>query len=154
MLLQRTSPVPRCSACCLQTSALLQPQYIYQGITGFIDSRAARTRLLLEVARQRPVQALALRQCRARPRCRRRPNQPMLMAPAEAHREARSTRQSPTAKTEAFEDLEARSPKFLPHLNRSPKCSSRTTGKASVEARSANQIPKCASPEALVEVAN
>ena len=149
MLLQRTSPVPRCSACCLQTSALLQPQYIYQGITGFIDSRAARTRLLLEVARQRPVQALALRQCR------RRPNQPMLMAPAEAHREARSTRQSPTAKTEAFEDLDARSPKFLPHLNRSPKCSSRTTGKASVEARSANQIPKCASkPKALVEVAN
>ena len=134
MLLQRTSPVPRCSACCLQTSALLQPQYIYQGITGFIDSRAARTRLLLEVARQRPVQALALRQCR------RRPNQPMLMAPAEAHREARSTRQSPTAKTKAVEDLEAQSPKFPLNLNQIQKCSSRT--KASVEALTANRSQK------------
>ena len=76
--------------------------------------------------------------------------QPMLMAPAEAYREARSTRQSPKAKIKAVKDFEAWSPKFPPNLNRSPKRLSRT--KASVEARSANR-PKCASKlEALVEV--
>ena len=47
---------------------------------------------------------------------------PMLMAPAEARREARSKRQSPKAMTEEVEDLEARSQKFPTNLNRSPKC--------------------------------
>ena len=66
--------------------------------------------------------------------------QPMLMEPAEARREARSTRQSPTAKTKAVEDLEAQSPKFPLNLNQIQKCSSRT--KASVEALTANRSQK------------
>ena len=66
-------------------------------------------------ARPRPFSA------GARPRCRRRPNQPMLMAPAEARREARRARQSPNANPEAVEDLEARSPKFPQNLNRKPE---------------------------------
>ena len=48
--------------------------------------------------------------------------QPNLMAPAEAYREAQSTRQSQKATIEAVEDFEASSPKFPQKLNRSPKC--------------------------------
>ena len=43
--------------------------------------------------------------------------QPILMAPAKARREARSTGQSPKAKTEAFDDFEAWGPKFPLNLN-------------------------------------
>ena len=76
--------------------------------------------------------------------------QPMLMAPADAYREARSTCQRQKAKIEAVEEFEASKPKFLPKSNRSPKCSSRT--KENVEARSANR-PKCVTKlEALIEV--
>ena len=123
---------------------------VYKGITGFIDCRAARARRLREDARPRPLQALARGQWR-RPPAVPAPPQP---ADAEARREARSTRQCPTVTTKAVEDLEDRSPKFPPNLNRSPKCSSGNSWtKASEEARSANGCPKCASkPEALVEV--
>ena len=62
----------------------------------------------------------------ARPRCQRRPDQPKLLVTAEAHREAKSTRQSPKAKPEAVENLDPSD------LNCSPKCSLST--KASVEA--------------------
>ena len=124
--------------------------------TGLVDSRAARTRRLLEVAcpcraRRRPLSAPA-RGAGAAPTswslaaCH---QHRVLMAPAEARKESRSTRQRPKANTEAVEDLEARSPKLSQNLNRSPKCSSRT--KVSVKALSANRSPKCASePEALV----
>ena len=74
----------------------------------------------------------------------------MLMAPAEAYMEARSTRQSPKAKTQAVEDFEASGPQFPQKLNQSPKCLSGT--KASVEAQSANR-QKCQSKlEALIKV--
>ena len=122
---------------------------VYKGITGFIDCRAARARRLLEVARPRPVQALARGQCR-RPPAVLAPPQPAnaakLMVPAEARREARSTRQCPTATIKAVEDLEARSQKFPPNLNQSPKCSSGTRGpkqawkpEARIEAQSARR---------------
>ena len=97
---------------------------VYKGITGFIDCRAAQARLLLEDAGPRPLQALARGQCLRPPAV---PAQPQ-PANAEARREARSTRQCPTVTTRAVEDLEDRSPKFPPNLNRSPKCLSGTQG--------------------------
>ena len=118
---------------------------VYKGITGFIDCRAARARRLREDARPRPLQALARGQWR-RPPAVPAPPQP---ADAEARREARSTRQCPTVTTKAVEDLEDRSPKFPPNLNRSPKCSSGTRGpkqawkpEARMDAQSARQSLK------------
>ena len=67
-------------------SALLYLQYIYQGIARFIDSGAARARLLLQVARPHHVQA---------PVERLPPHQPMLyrlMAPAETPKHASKRR--------------------------------------------------------------
>ena len=122
---------------------------VYKGITGFIDCRAARARRLLEVARQRPVQALALCQCLRPPTVPAQPqpaNAAMLMVPAEARREARSTRQCLKATTKAVIDLEARSQKFPLNWNQGPKCSSGTRGskhawkpKAQIEAQSARR---------------
>ena len=60
------SQMPCCRSSCLQNSELLQLQCIYLG-TGFIDSRAARARLLLEVAHPRSVQALFSSQCLRQP---------------------------------------------------------------------------------------
>ena len=72
----------------------------------------------------------------------RRPNQPMLMAPAEAPREAQSTRQSPKVKTEDVEDLEARASKSeIPsNLNWSPQCSSRTKALRSPKRESKHDV--------------
>ena len=103
--------------------------------------------------RHSPVRA-RFRRGRGQCRCPPAVTAPPQPANAEARREARSTRQCPTVTTKAVEDLEDRSPKFPPNLNRSPKCSSGNSWtKASVEFRSANGCPKCVSkPEALVEV--
>ena len=66
MLLQLTSPILGCSSsCCLQNSEYCSCSIscIYQGITGFIDSRAARARWLQEVALQRLVYRVQHKVC-------------------------------------------------------------------------------------------
>ena len=144
MLLQRTSPMPCCSARCLQNSALLQ--YIHKGITGFIDSRAGCCGRL-------PARALFRRSpaasAGARPRCWRPPAMLAPPQPTDADGTRRSAQGSPkhasssTAKTEAVEDLEARSPKFPRNLNRSPKCfKDQSKPEARIEARNARRSRK------------
>ena len=71
--LTRNPASARHAATADQSNALLQRQLptkfnitvatVYQGITGFIDCRAALARRLLEVARPRQVQAPASDQC-------------------------------------------------------------------------------------------
>ena len=103
-----------------------------------------------EAARLRPVQAHARGHCRRPPAVPAPPQQADAdgMPVPKARREARSSRQSPKAKTEEVEELEDRSQKFPQDLNGSSKCSSRTG--ANTEASSANRSAKCASkPEAL-----
>ena len=96
--LTRNPASARYAATADQSNALLQRQLptkfnisvatVYKGTTGFIDCSAARARLLREVARPRPVQAPARDQCRCPPAVPAPPNQPMVMTPSEARREA------------------------------------------------------------------
>ena len=76
----------------------------------------------------------------ASPLCWRSPNKPMLMTPAEARREAQSTRQARRRRPKQSKTLKLEVQKSPPNLNRSPKCSSRT--KEQIEARSACQSQK------------
>ena len=149
MQLQRASTMPGCAPVAYKFSSTVKTTTVYQGITwtGLIYSRDAFAsdcwRLPIRALFKRLPAAIAS----ARTRCRRSSNQPMLMAPAEAWvcREARRTRQSPKAKTEAVKDP--------PELESSQKCSLRN--KACVETRSTNRSPKCASSswqEMLVKV--
>ena len=99
--------MPCCSARCGWVAYKIQLQFIYRGITGLNDSRAALTRLLLAAASQRwPVQA-PLRQPSASVGVRllflRRPNQ--LMVPVKERKKAQRTRQSPKVKNTQSKNL-------------------------------------------------
>ena len=67
MLLQLTIQCPAAAAAAYKFSSTIKSTTVYQGITGFIDSRAALARLLGEVASQLPVQAPASSHCLHQP---------------------------------------------------------------------------------------
>ena len=111
--LTRNPASARHAATADQSNALLQRQLptkfnitvatVYQGITtAELPGQGGCWRLPVHARFRRPPETSA----GACPLCLRRLNQPMLMAPSEARREARSTRESLNAKTEAVEDLE------------------------------------------------
>ena len=86
------------------------------------------------------------------PLCQRSPNQPMLMAPAEVHTKSLvKARRRVEDRSRPGSSKLVLNPKARNSSQTGPKSSLRT--KASVEGRSANRSPKCASKqEALVEI--